>query len=53
MLDSKDKLIYGNDPTPFVSLQPSVEKLRIDTGWIPEVDFEDGIRELLEEYIKT
>ncbi len=35
---------YGADPSPFVSLRPSVEKLKRDTGWEPEVSFEAGVR---------
>ena len=41
---------YGEDPNPFVSLQPSMAKLKRDTGWYPTVGFEDGIKELLNEY---
>jgi len=43
----KGRLTYGKDPEPFVSLQPSVDKLKRDTGWAPEVSFETGIKELL------
>ena len=44
-------IIYGDDPQPFISLQPSVEKLKRDTGWSPTRVFEDSIRdyELTEE----
>ncbi|MBQ9360922.1 MAG: NAD(P)-dependent oxidoreductase [Lachnospiraceae bacterium] len=37
---------YGEDPKPFVSLQPSVEKLKRDTGWVPKTDFRTKIQEL-------
>lgn len=30
---------YGDDPNPFVSLQPSVEKIKTDTGWVPRKEF--------------
>ena len=37
-------IIYGEDPDPFVSLQPSVEKLKRDTGFTPRHDFSFSIR---------
>lgn len=37
------ELSYGADPEPFVSLSPSVDKLKKDTGWQPEVTFEESI----------
>ena len=37
------ELNYGADPEPFVSLSPSVEKLKKDTGWAPEVSFKESI----------
>ena len=37
-------IIYGEDPDPFVSLQPSVEKLKRDTGFTPRHDFRFSIR---------
>lgn len=40
------KAYYGNDPSPFVSLQPSMDKLKRDTGWYPKTDFLDGVKEL-------
>ena len=46
---SESKITYGEDPDPFVSLQPSVEKIRNDTGWEPEVSFEKGL-ELISGY---
>ena len=36
---------YGADPDPFVSLQPSVKKLREDTDWTPKRSFADSIRD--------
>lgn len=41
-----DLIRYGRDPDPFVSLQPSIEKLKSDTGWKPSVRFDEGIRSL-------
>ena len=35
-LRSDSEIVYGNDPEPFVSLQPSVEKIVSHTGWHPE-----------------
>lgn len=35
---------YGAAPKPFVSLRPSVEKLRKDTGFVPRVSFEESIK---------
>lgn len=46
---SDSKVTYGCNPNPFVSLQPSVEKLKKDTDWEPKVSFGDGIRELMKE----
>ena len=36
---------YGEDPKPFISLQPSVKKIKNDTGWYPQRSFEDSIRD--------
>lgn len=41
----KGKIIYGNDAEPYVSLQPSTEKIRSDTGWYAKRSFEDSIRD--------
>lgn len=38
---------YGDDPDPFISLQPSVQKIRQDTGWKPKRSFEDSIKDYL------
>lgn len=35
---------YGKDPNPYISLQPSVEKIRLDTGWKPAFEFQDSVR---------
>ncbi len=42
---SKDTEIeYGEPPSPFVSLKPSVEKLKMDTGWSPVIEFERSLK---------
>ena len=38
-------LHFGQDPKPFVSLKPSVRKLKEDTGWEPAISFEETIKE--------
>lgn len=50
---SKARFFYGEDPKPFVSLQPSIAKLQRDTGWYPKVSFEQGIRTLMREQDET
>ncbi len=47
LYDTKSEIRFGADPDPFVSLQPSVDKLKEDTGWYPKVSFADGIKELM------
>ena len=37
------EVVYGEDPSPFVSLQPSIEKIQLDTGWKPETDFMNSV----------
>lgn len=45
LLGADKKLIsYGERPQPFVSLQPSVERIFIDTGWRASTSFEDTIK---------
>ncbi|MCR5671580.1 MAG: NAD(P)-dependent oxidoreductase [Butyrivibrio sp.] len=36
-------LHYGKKAEPFVSLKPSVEKIKRDTGWKPEIPFRESI----------
>ena len=49
----KAHVLYGVDPKPFVSLQPSIAKMQRDTGWYPKVSFEQGIRSLMREQDET
>ncbi len=44
-LKSNSEIIYGDDPSPFVSLQPSIKKIQRDTGWMPKVQFLEGLAE--------
>ena len=37
------RIIYGDDPVPYVSLQPDVSKIKRDTGWAPKFKFEDTL----------
>lgn len=41
---SNSEVNYGEDPRPFVSLQPSVDKIFRDTGWKPKISFSEGIK---------
>lgn len=43
IIGSKARTIYGEDPSPFVSLQPSVDKIYNDTGWRAKRSFKDSI----------
>ena len=39
LYDVETEIVYGEDPIPFVSLQPSTEKIHADTGWKPDTEF--------------
>lgn len=39
------ELTYGDDPDPFISLNPDGNKLYTDTGWQPEVEFEASLKD--------
>ena len=41
---SKARVAYDEMSTSLYSLQPSVEKVKRDTGWLPQVEFCAGIR---------
>ncbi len=43
LLNPDGKIIYGDDPDPFVSLQPSVEKIKADTGWKAKRSFAESL----------
>ena len=40
----KNLIHYGAKADPFVSLQPSVDKLKRDTGFVPKISFEKSLR---------
>ena len=42
-ISTKGKIIYGEELINATSLQPSVEKIYIDTGWKAKIKFVDGI----------
>ncbi len=44
-VSSGGEILYGEDPEPFISLQPSVEKLKKHTGWSPERSFFDSLKD--------
>ncbi len=39
------EILYGDDPVPFISLQPSIEKIHSHTGWKPKRAFLDSVRD--------
>ena len=45
LINPDGKIIYGEDPNPFVSLQPSIEKIAADTGWNPKRSFADSLED--------
>ncbi len=53
--NSKSELLFGQVPYPdtgMVSIYPCIEKLNIETGWRPNISFEEGIK-IVVEYIKN
>lgn len=44
ILESSSKIIYGNRSEPFISLQPTVEKIVAHTGWTPAIPFEESVK---------
>ena len=44
-LNPEAQIIYGELPSPLVSLQPSMEKVSRETGWKPKVSFMESISE--------
>ncbi len=47
-LGSSSIVKYGKKANPFVSLKPDISKIVRDTGWKPQIKFEDGIKSFLE-----
>ena len=45
ILRGGDLIRYGNDPEPFISLQPSAQKLKNDTGWMSKRTFAESIQD--------
>lgn len=45
LLSSDAEIVYGDDPNPFISLQPSIKKISNDTSWFPIYNFKDSINE--------
>lgn len=51
ILGSSSALAYGAVPYPptgMVSIQPDIKKLRQETGWMPEISFRDGVRNIVQ-----
>lgn len=51
---SKSELLFGKIPYPstgMVSIYPSIEKLQSETGWKPNVTFQEGIKRVIN-YLK-
>lgn len=44
---NRGQVVFGLKSNPFYSLNVDVSKIIRDTGWKPEIDFEDGIRDYL------
>lgn len=40
-------LTYGDDPNPYISLQPSIDKIKKDTGWSPIKSFEESVQDYI------
>jgi nucleoside-diphosphate-sugar epimerase len=53
--NSSSKLNFGVIPYPatgMVSIQPDNSKLKEETGWVPKISFEDGIKEIVNRFLK-
>ena len=46
LFDYKGNIYYGPRTEPFVSLKPSIDKIKAHTGWEPIIDFDKGVLEL-------
>ena len=53
IVSSNSEIIYGDNPNPYISLKPSVEKIKNDTGWEPEIGFSEGVKKQIEFFEKT
>ncbi|MCR4658500.1 MAG: NAD(P)-dependent oxidoreductase [Lachnospiraceae bacterium] len=36
-------IVYGDAPDPYISLRPSIEKIKRDAGWSPRISFEESL----------
>ena len=45
LVASDAKIPYGDDPDPFISLQPSVEKIYEHTGWRAKRSFAESVKD--------
>ena len=50
---SRSEILYGDDPEPFISLKPSVDKIMKDTGWKPKIKYNVGVKKQIEFLEKT
>lgn len=51
ILNSKSQLNFGSIPFPvsgMMSIQPNVRKLMVNCDWQPEISFQDGIKEIID-----
>lgn len=44
MYGSDIPIYYGAASNPFVSLNPSIQKIQSDTNWKPKISFEEGLK---------
>ena len=45
LIGGTGQIYYGEDPNPFISLQPSVEKIFSHTGWGARRSFEESVKD--------
>ncbi|SDI90563.1 Nucleoside-diphosphate-sugar epimerase [Lachnospiraceae bacterium G41] len=43
LVSTEATIVYGKDPDPFISLQPSIIKINQDTDWFPFRSFKESI----------
>ena len=51
IIASNSEVIFGDNPNPFISLQPDVSKIKEHTGWKPKTAFSDGIKNMLKDRV--